>query len=52
MEILRVENIVKSFGKVEVLKGIDFSLEEGQDATEGTAWVEFEIKDKSKLKSY
>ena len=30
MEILRVENIVKSFGKVEVLKGIDFSLEEGQ----------------------
>ena len=30
MEILRVENIVKSFGKVEVLKGIDFSLEKGQ----------------------
>ena len=30
MEILRVENIVKSFGKVEVLKGIDFSLNEGQ----------------------
>ncbi len=31
---------------------VSFSLEEGQDATEGTAWVEFEIKDKSKLKSY
>ena len=30
MEILRVENIVKSFGKVEVLKGIDFSLQKGQ----------------------
>lgn len=30
MEILHVENIVKNFGKVEVLKGIDFSLEEGQ----------------------
>ena len=30
MEILRVENIYKNFGKVEVLKGIDFSLEEGQ----------------------
>ena len=30
MEILRVENIVKSFGKVEVLKGINFSLEKGQ----------------------
>ena len=30
MEILRVENIVKSFGRVEVLKGIDFSLEKGQ----------------------
>ena len=30
MEILRVENIYKSFGKVDVLKGIDFSLEEGQ----------------------
>ncbi len=30
MEILRVENIQKSFGKTEVLKGIDFSLEKGQ----------------------
>ena len=30
MEILRVENIVKNFGKVEVLRGIDFSLEKGR----------------------
>ena len=30
MEVLRVENIVKNFGKVEVLRGIDFSLEKGQ----------------------
>ena len=30
MEILRVENIQKSFGKTEVLKGIDFSLDKGQ----------------------
>lgn len=30
MEILRVEYIHKSFGKVEVLKGIDFSLQKGQ----------------------
>ena len=30
MEVLRVESIVKNFGKVEVLRGIDFSLEKGQ----------------------
>ena len=30
MEILRVENLIKNFGKVEVLKGIDFSLQAGQ----------------------
>ena len=30
MPILEVQNIHKSFGKTEVLKGIDFSLEKGQ----------------------
>ena len=30
MALLTVENIKKNFGKTEVLKGIDFSLEEGQ----------------------
>ncbi|MBQ4333014.1 MAG: amino acid ABC transporter ATP-binding protein [Clostridia bacterium] len=28
--MLRVENIVKNFGRVEVLRGIDFSLQKGQ----------------------
>ena len=30
MAILQVENLTKRFGKVEVLKGIDFSLEQGK----------------------
>ena len=30
MAILEVTNLKKSFGKTEVLKGISFSLEEGQ----------------------
>jgi len=30
MAILEVKNLCKNFGKVEVLKGIDFSMEEGQ----------------------
>ncbi len=30
MSLLEVKNIKKNFGKVEVLKGIDFSLEQGQ----------------------
>ena len=30
MPILEVENLVKSFGKTEVLKGISFSLEKGE----------------------
>ncbi len=30
MPILTVENLVKSFGKTEVLKGVSFSLEKGQ----------------------
>ncbi len=30
MPILEVKNIMKSFGKTEVLKGIDFSLEKGE----------------------
>ncbi|MGN0487158.1 MAG: amino acid ABC transporter ATP-binding protein [Acutalibacteraceae bacterium] len=30
MEILNVENITKSFGKTEVLKGVSFSLNEGE----------------------
>ena len=30
MSVLEVKNIRKSFGKLDVLKGIDFSLEKGQ----------------------
>ena len=30
MPILEVSNLKKSFGKTEVLKGIDFSLEKGE----------------------
>ncbi len=30
MSILEVKNITKSFGKIEVLKGVSFSLEQGQ----------------------
>src|SRR5574344_633356 len=30
MSVLKVEGLKKSFGKTEVLKGIDFSLEKGE----------------------
>ena len=30
MPILEVKNMMKTFGKTEVLKGIDFTLEKGQ----------------------
>ena len=30
MDILKVEGLKKSFGKVEVLKGIDFRLKKGE----------------------
>ena len=30
MKILEVKNLYKSFGKTEVLKGVDFSMEEGE----------------------
>ena len=30
MAILEVKNLTKNFGKIQVLKGIDFSLEHGQ----------------------
>lgn len=33
MKILEISNIYKKFGKTEVLKGVDFSMEEGQVAS-------------------
>ena len=34
MELLKVEGIKKSFGRTNVLKGIDFSLEKGMIITD------------------
>ena len=30
MKILEVKNLAKNFGKIQVLKGIDFSMEKGE----------------------
>ena len=41
MAILEVKNLKKNFGELEVLKGIDFSLEKGEFGAMFTPWATY-----------